>query len=277
MAQQFSDECLRFFIGDIRDRDRLRRAFNDVDMVIHAAALKHVNQAEYDCTEYIKTNVYGTENVIDAAIDCEVEKVLLISTDKAVNPISLYGASKLVSEKLFVAANNMVGKRKTRFSVVRLGNIWGSRGSVIPYYKKLVENGAECLPVTNPSMTRFFMTSENAAVNVIDFLDLMQGGETYIPRMGSIVINSIVDAFGKRPEIIGLRPGEKLHETACQAELLNLTLDFGDHFLIKPTVKLVHAYDYTWNGIGVPTKEPYISSDNWLYTVDEIKQLIKEA
>ena len=176
MAQQFDNECLRFFIGDIRDKDRLRRAFNDVDYVIHAAALKHVNQAEYDCTEYVKTNVCGTENVIDAAIDCEVEKVLLISTDKAVNPISLYGSTKLTSEKLFVAANNMVGKRKTRFSVVRLGNIWGSRGSVIPYYKKLVEQGEEYLPVTNRLMTRFFINSRDASRFTVDCFNMMQGG-----------------------------------------------------------------------------------------------------
>jgi UDP-N-acetylglucosamine 4,6-dehydratase len=285
MAQQFSDECMRFFIGDIRDLNRLRRAFNDVDMVIHAAALKHVNQAEYDCDEYIKTNVYGTQNVIDAAIDCEVEKVLLISTDKAVNPISLYGASKLTSEKLFVAANNMVGRRKTRFSVVRLGNIWGSRGSVIPYYKKLVAQGAEFLPVTDESMTRFFITSENASLFTLDCFTLMQGGETFIPKMPSIHLMDIVTAFGKKSKIVGIRPGEKLHETMCPVELADLVLDFGDYYVIEPTMKLVHNYDYAvYESDGyavqagiVGSDFKYDSQDNGVLTFDEVQQLIREA
>lgn len=281
MAQEFDHECLRFFIGDIRDKDRIKRAFNDVDMVLHCAALKHVNQAEYDVDEYIKTNVYGTQNVIDAAIDNEVEKVILVSTDKAVNPISLYGSTKLTSEKLFVSANNLVGKRKTRFSIVRLGNIWGSRGSVIPLFKKLVEQGHEYLPVTDPTMTRFFLTSKDAADFTIDCIKLMVGGETFVPKMPSASVNDIVKAFGKIPNIIGMRPGEKLHETACPEELLPLTLEYSGFYLIQPTVKLVHDYNYLWSNKGCGkcklSGKSYASNVNDFLTVEEIRRMIGEA
>lgn len=287
LAQEFDHECLRFFIGDIRDKDRLKRAFQDVDMVLHCAALKHVNQAEYDCDEYIKTNVYGTQNVIDAAIDNEVEKVILVSTDKAVNPISLYGSTKLTAEKLFISANNLVGSRYTRFSVVRLGNIWGSRGSVVPYYKNLIKQGVHFLPVTDKGMTRFFITAEESAKFTIDcLLYLMKGGETFIPKMKSARITDIVDAFRKEPGIVGMRPGEKLHETMCPEELLNLTLEFQNHFVIKPTVKLVHDLDYTMSytdyekgemETGQDAESEYNSMINKFLTVEEIRRMIEEA
>lgn len=282
MAQQYKNDCLRFFIGDIRDKDRLRRAFNDVDMVLHSAALKHVNQAEYDCDEYIKTNVYGTQNVIDAAIDCNVRQVLLISTDKAVNPISLYGASKLTSEKLFIAANNLVGTRITRFSVVRLGNIAGSRGSIIPLFKKLVQQGEERLPITDTRMTRLFITSEDAAKFTLRCFNLMQGGETFIPIMKSAYIADFAEALGKPFNIIGMRPGEKLHETMCPRELADLTYEFKDYYVIIPTMNLVHNYNYAFSledecGYLVHPTYQYDSQHNDYMRIPEIQELFKEA
>lgn len=282
MAQRFNNECLRFFIGDIRDKDRLRRAFNDVDMVLHAAALKHVNQAEYDVDEYIKTNVYGTQNVIDAAIDCNVEKVLLISTDKAVNPISLYGSTKLTSEKLFVAANNLVGKNETRFSVVRLGNIAGSRGSIIPLFKKLIEQGEEHLPITDTRMTRLFITSEDAAKFTLRCFNLMKGGETFIPIMKSAYIADFAEALRKPFKVIGMRPGEKLHETMCPRELANLTYEFKDYYVITPTMNLVHNYNYSFSyedemGYLVHGNYQYDSQHNDFMSIPEIQALFKEA
>lgn len=279
MAQQFKNECLRFFIGDIRDLPRLNRAFNDVEYVLHAAALKHVNQAEYDPDEYLKTNVNGTQNVIEAAINNEVKKIILISTDKAANPISLYGSTKLTAEKLFIAANNMVGKRETRFSVCRFGNISGSRGSVIPYFKKLVSDGADHLPVTDPLMTRFLITAKEAVKFTLRCFFLMQGGETFCPKMSSIVIHDLVKAFGKQCKIVGIRPGEKLHEIMCLSELDYLTLEFRNYFVIKPTMKLVHNYNYEVSLEGeraafVGPEFQYNSLKNRFLKVDEIKELI---
>jgi len=279
LTQQFSDECLRFFIGDIRDLSRLNRAFDDVDFVIHTAALKHVNQAEYDPDEYLKTNVNGTQNVIEAAINNEVKKVILISTDKAVNPISLYGSTKLTAEKLFIAANNIVGKRETRFSVCRLGNISGSRGSVIPYFKKLVSDGVDYLPITDPNMTRFLITAEEAAKFISRCFNLMQGGETFCPKMSSIIIHDLAKAFGKPCQIVGIRPGEKLHEILCLAELDYLTLEFRDYFVIKPTMKLIHNYNYeiskdSEHAAFVSSKFQYDSLRNQFLRIKEIKELL---
>jgi UDP-N-acetylglucosamine 4,6-dehydratase len=213
MAQTFSDECMRYFIGDVRDENRMSEAMDGVDIVIHAAALKHVPVAEYNPMECIKTNITGAENVIKAAIKNEVEKVIALSTDKASSPINLYGATKLASDKLFVAANNMVGKRKTRFSVVRYGHVVGSRGSVVPFFQKLVQEGAKELPITDEEMTRFLITLEDGVQFVLDNFERMHGGEIFIPKIPSMKVTELAKALAPHlpHKIIGIRPGEKMH------------------------------------------------------------------
>ncbi len=195
MAQQFKESCMRFFIGDVRDVERLKRAMDGVDYVIHAAALKHVPIAEYNPMECIKTNINGAQNVIDAALECSVQKVIALSTDKAANPINLYGATKLASDKLFVAANNIKGTKKTQFSVVRYGNVLGSRGSVIPYFKKLIEEGATELPITEAEMTRFWITLEQGVHFVLKNFARMQGGEIFVPKIPSMKMIDLAHAL----------------------------------------------------------------------------------
>jgi UDP-N-acetylglucosamine 4,6-dehydratase len=252
MAQEFDKPCMRYFIGDVRDKDRLIEAMGDVDFVIHAAALKHVPIAEYNPMECIKTNIDGASNVIQASIKNGVEKVIALSTDKAANPINLYGATKLASDKLFVSANNMVGKKKTRFSVVRYGNVVGSRGSVVPYFKKLIKNGAKELPITDDNMTRFFITLEDGVNFVLKNFERMQGGEIFIPKIPSMKIIDLAKAIA--PDMphknIGIRAGEKLHEIMCPSDDSHLTLEFENHFVIKPTIQFSNICDFSINKLG---------------------------
>ena len=242
MAQTFNDTCMRYFIGDVRDVQRLEEAMDGVDFVIHAAALKHVPVAEYNPMECIKTNINGAENVIKASIKNNVKKVIALSTDKAANPINLYGATKLASDKLFVAANNMVGGKDIRFSVVRYGNVIDSRGSVIPFFQKLLSQGAKELPITDIKMTRFLITLEDGVNFVLKNFERMYGGETFIPKIPSMKIVDLAKALAPDipHKIIGIRPGEKLHEIMCPSDDSHITLEFEDHFVIKPTIQFVH-------------------------------------
>jgi UDP-N-acetylglucosamine 4,6-dehydratase len=252
MSQDFNSPQMRYFIGDVRDPERLRQAMRGVDFVIHAAALKQVPAAEYNPMECIKTNVHGAENVIKAAIEEGVEKVMALSTDKAANPINLYGATKLASDKLFVAANNMVGHERTRFAVVRYGNVVGSRGSVVPFFRKLIADGAEALPVTDTRMTRFWITLQEGVDFVIRNFARMHGGEIFVPKIPSIRITDLAAAMAPHLPInvIGIRPGEKLHETMCPADDSHLTVAFHDHFVIRPTIKFFRGdIDYLTNNI----------------------------
>jgi UDP-N-acetylglucosamine 4,6-dehydratase len=252
MAQVFHDDCMRYFIGDVRDGERLMQAMSGVDYVIHAAALKQVPAAEYNPMECIKTNIYGAENVIKAALATEVEKVIALSTDKAASPINLYGATKLASDKLFVAANNMVGPRRTRFSVVRYGNVVGSRGSVVPFFRARIAEGCEFLPITDPRMTRFWITLQNGVDFVLKNFARMQGGEIFVPKIPSVNIVDLASAMAPHlpQRVVGIRPGEKVHETMCPADDSHLTLEFADHFVIKPTIQFAHAADFTRNRLG---------------------------
>jgi len=241
MAQTFPETeygCMRYFIGDVRDRDRLIMAMEGVDYVIHAAALKQVPAAEYNPMECIKTNVHGAENVIQAALANNVKKVIALSTDKAANPINLYGATKLASDKLFVAANNIAGSRPTCFAVVRYGNVVGSRGSVVPFFGKLIESGATSLPITDERMTRFWITLQEGVDFVLKNFERMSGGEIFVPKIPSVRIVDLATAMAPdaRQEIVGIRPGEKVHETMCPADDSHLTLEFHDHFVITPTI-----------------------------------------
>lgn len=252
MAQEFNSSEMRYFIGDVRDQQRLKQAMDGVDYVIHAAALKHVPVAEYNPMECIKTNIYGAENVIQAALAANVERVIALSTDKAANPINLYGATKLASDKLFVAANNMVGDRQTRFSVVRYGNVVCSRGSVIPFFQKLLDEGALELPVTDARMTRFWITLQNGVDFVIKNFQRMHGGEIFIPKIPSATILNLAEAMapGMPIKIVGIRPGEKLHEIMCPFDDSHLTLEFEDHFVIKPSIIFNVRSDYAVNHLG---------------------------
>ena len=253
MQQEYNQDCMRYFIGDVRDADRLDQAMKGVDYVIHAAALKQVPAAEYNPNECIKTNVHGAENVIQAAIANDVKKVIALSTDKAANPINLYGATKLVSDKLFVAANNVVGSGQTRFACVRYGNVVGSRGSVVPFFKGLVEKGATEIPVTHEDMTRFWITLQQGVDFVLKNFDRMYGGEIFVPRIPSIGILDLAEAYapGVPTRIIGIRPGEKLHEIMCPADDSHLTLEFDDHYVICPSIKFFGMdVDYKTNALG---------------------------
>lgn len=284
MAQKFNDKCMRYFIGDVRDNARLKEATRGVDYIIHAAALKHVPVAEYNPMECIKTNIDGAQNVIEAAIANGVEKVIALSTDKAANPINLYGATKLASDKLFVAANNMVGDKKTRFSVVRYGNVTGSRGSVIPFFQKLIREGATTLPITDEKMTRFLITLEDGVNFVLKNFERMYGGEIFVPKIPSMKMTELALALAPNlpHEIIGIRPGEKLHEIMCPADDSHLTLEFEDHFVIKPTIQFSYKSDFSVNRLGekgVPVSQgfEYNSGNNteWL-THEQFRQMIKD-
>jgi UDP-N-acetylglucosamine 4,6-dehydratase len=262
MQQQLDSSAMRYFIGDVRDGTRLRQAMEGIDYVVHAAALKQVPAAEYNPMECIKTNIHGAENVIAAALEREVDKVIALSTDKAANPINLYGATKLVSDKLFVAANNTVGAHRTRFSVVRYGNVVGSRGSVVPLFKKLISEKAQVLPVTDSRMTRFWITIEQGVDFVIKNFSRMHGGEIFVPRIPSMRITDLVEAMapGMQIKVIGIRPGEKLHEIMCPVDDSHLTLEFSDHFVIRPTIQFNRPSDYTKNTLleqGKPVPEGF--------------------
>ena len=253
MALEYNAPAMRYFIGDVRDEGRLTKAMDGVDYVVHAAALKHVPIAEYNPMECIKTNINGAENVINAALACGVEKVVALSTDKAANPINLYGATKLASDKLFVAANNIKGSKKTTFSVVRYGNVVGSRGSVVPFFKKLVDDGATEIPITDPRMTRFWITLEQGVEFVIKSFERMYGGEIYVPKIPSMRVVDIALALAPNlpMKVIGIRPGEKLHEVMCPADDSHRTVEFDDHFVIMPTIKFTDSdVDYLLNPLG---------------------------
>jgi UDP-N-acetylglucosamine 4,6-dehydratase/5-epimerase len=252
MQREYDTPEMRFFIGDVRDLARVQQAMRGIDFVIHAAALKHVPVAEYNPLECIKTNVQGAANVIQAAIDNEVEKVIALSTDKACSPVNLYGATKLCSDKLFVAANNMTGGRRTRFAVARYGNVVGSRGSVVPFFEGLLAGGATELPVTDPRMTRFWITLQQGVDFVLKNFARMQGGEIFIPKIPSMRIPDLVESLapGARMKIIGVRPGEKLHEAMCPADDSHLTLEFEDHYVIRPSITFFSPVDFAVNGLG---------------------------
>ncbi|MFC1667052.1 UDP-N-acetylglucosamine 4,6-dehydratase (inverting) [Candidatus Omnitrophota bacterium] len=264
---------LRYFIGDVRDTDRLHRAFNGVDIVIHAAALKIVPTAEYNPFEAIKTNIFGAENVINIAIDNNVKKVLALSTDKAANPINLYGASKLCAEKIFVAANNYSWKR-TRFSVVRYGNVFGSRGSVVPFFKECTKKGT--IPITDKKMTRFWITLEQGVEFVLSRLDEMKGGEVFVPKLPSIKIMDLAKAVCPKCKlkVIGIRPGEKLHETLLSSDDGIHSYEYKDRFITYS--KVVENGEKRKNApLGINFKG-YRSDNNteWL-NVDQLKKMIE--
>lgn len=234
----FADrDVLRFFIGDVRDRDRLEMAMRGVDYVVHAAALKQVPAAEYNPFECIRTNVMGAENVVQAAIRCDVRRVLALSTDKAANPINLYGASKLASDKIFVAANHLSGADGTRFAVVRYGNVVGSRGSVIPFFQRLLDEGAEYLPITDERMTRFWITLSQGVQFVLTSLEQMHGGELVVPKIPSMRIVDLARAMAPNlpHKTVGIRPGEKLHEVMITADDSRMTLELADRYIVQPS------------------------------------------
>ena len=250
--KDYNPEIMRFFIGDVRDVERLKEAMRGIDVVIHAAALKQVPAAEYNPMECIKTNIYGAENVIQAALYNDVDKVIALSTDKAANPINLYGATKLASDKLFVAANNMSGGR-TKFSVVRYGNVVGSRGSVVPLFDKLIREGTDSLPITDEEMTRFWISLQEGVDFVLKNMERMQGGEIFVPKIPSVHIVDLAKAMGPSlaVKIIGIRPGEKLHEIMCPADDSHLTVEFDDHFVITPSIVFFsRENDFTSNSLG---------------------------
>lgn len=269
------DPRVRWFIGDVRDRDRLMRAFHGVDVVIHAAAMKQVDTAEYNPFECIATNVLGAENVINACIDSGVERVVALSTDKASSPINLYGASKLCSDKLFVAGNHYSGAGKTRFSVVRYGNVVGSRGSVVPLFKRLAESGR--LPITDTRMTRFWITLPQAVEFVVKSFDRMSGGEIFVPRIPSTTILDLAEAIvpGAEIEVIGIRPGEKLHEEMISENDAHRTYRFDDHYVIAPTMANWGGQDMYASGTKVADDFSYCSDTNdWFFSVAEIRELL---
>ncbi|MCG8565850.1 MAG: UDP-N-acetylglucosamine 4,6-dehydratase (inverting) [Desulfobacterales bacterium] len=280
MRQKFPPTLpIRYFIGDVRDRDRLYRAFSDVDVVIHAAALKQVPAAEYNPFEAVKTNIIGAQNVIDAAIDSDVEKVVALSTDKAANPVNLYGATKLCSDKLFITGNSYAGKRhRTRFSVVRYGNVIGSRGSVVPLFRERVKQGV--LPVTDPRMTRFWITLEQAVQFVFQSLRDMAGGELFVPKLPSMNIMDLARAIGPDCDIdvVGIRPGEKLHEVMIPRDEARMTLEFEDRFIIRPESQYIKFAPKGGAGESVSEDFEYSSGTNpWTLTKAEVLEMIQQV
>jgi UDP-N-acetylglucosamine 4,6-dehydratase len=280
MRQAFPESAfpaMRYFIGDVRDRERLYRALDGVDLVIHAAALKQVPTAEYNPLEAIRTNILGAANVIDAAIDCNVQKVIALSTDKAANPINLYGATKLCSDKLFIAGNNYVGNRRTRFSVVRYGNVVGSRGSVVPFFLKMRSAGR--LPITDERMTRFWITLDQAVHFILGCLERMEGGELFVPKIPSMRITDLARAIAPecRLEVVGIRPGEKLHEVMIPEDEARHCAEFEDHFAILPAHFGVDPASYRQRHAGRTCPEGFsYSSDRntqWI-TVHELRRML---
>jgi UDP-N-acetylglucosamine 4,6-dehydratase len=280
MRQHFPDDDgspMRYFVGDVRDKERLYRALDGVDVVVHAAALKQVPSCEYNPLEAIKTNVLGAANLIDAAIDRNVKKVVALSTDKAANPINLYGASKLCADKLFVAANSYSGVHNTKFSVVRYGNVVGSRGSVVPFFMEMREKGV--LPITDTRMTRFWLTLERGVAFVLSSLERMQGGEIFVPKIPSMSILDLATAIAPecKTTVVGVRPGEKLHEIMVPVDDARNTLEFDDYFVILPTFANEGIEKYLKLGEGKPCPDGfrYSSDENtqWL-TVEELQKIL---
>ena len=270
-------ECIRYFIGDVRDKERLYRAFQGVDFVIHTAALKQVPAAEYNPFEAIKTNILGAQNIINVAIDQGVKRVVALSTDKAANPINLYGATKLCSDKLFIAGNAYVGREHTTFGVVRYGNVVGSRGSVIPFFLKQKENGL--LPITDPRMTRFWITLEQGVEFVLWCLEHMCGGELFVPKIPSMNILDLAKAIAPECEtkIVGIRSGEKLHELMITRDDSRQTLEFDNFYVIQPNFKFWDRR-CSWNsGHSVPEQFEYSSESNpWRLSIEEMRELIEK-
>jgi len=263
MAREFDGKCMRYFIGDVRDSDRLVQAMRGIDYVIHAAALKQVPAAEYNPIEAVKTNIHGAENVVRASLDNDVQKVIALSTDKAANPINLYGATKLASDKIFVAANNIAGGHDTRFSVVRYGNVVGSRGSVVPFFKSLITENATELPITHEHMTRFWITLQQGVDFVLKSFERMQGGELFVPKIPSVRIVDLARAMAPDlpHKIVGIRPGEKLHEVMCPSDDAYLTIAFEDHYVIRPTITFYTRnpsfYSNALNEVGHDVEEGF--------------------
>lgn len=273
MEQMFQNHpnasMLRFFIGDVRDQKRLMMAFRGVDYVVHAAALKQVPAAEYNPFECIKTNVLGAQNVVEAAITCGVKKIVALSTDKAASPLNLYGASKLAADKIFIAANSMAGAQEFSCSVVRYGNVLGSRGSVVPFFQKLINEGADFLPITDNRMTRFWITLEQGVDFVLSSLDMMHGGELYIPKIPSMKITDMARVMA--PDLplkeIGIRPGEKLHEIMITKDDGRQTIELEDRYIIKPQFKFWSDKSYADEGATAVAEDFEFASDNnkeWL-------------
>lgn len=282
MAQEFPESkypAIRYFIGDVRDLERLKRAFTDIDYVIHAAAMKHVHIAEYNPDECVKTNIGGAENVIKACLSSNVSRVVALSTDKACAPINLYGATKLTSDKLFIAANNIRGKQDIKFSVVRYGNVMGSNGSVIPFFMNKKSEGV--LPITDPNMTRFNISLKGGVDMVLHALDEAWGGELYVPKIPSYKITDVAEAIGPncKQEIVGIRPGEKIHEEMITSSDSFTTYDLGKYYVILPQVTNWNMEEYikTFNAKKVPVGFNYNSGDNEEWeTVNTLRSLIKE-
>lgn len=276
MSQQFGDDSrIRFFLGDVRDKERLQRAFYGVEVVVHAAALKQVPAAEYNPFEAVKTNIIGAQNIIDASIDSGVERVVALSTDKASSPINLYGATKLVSDKLFVQGNSYAAGRSTRFSVVRYGNVVGSRGSVVPFFQRIAHTGV--LPITDERMTRFWITLREGVDFVLASLESMKGGELYVPKIPSMRVTDLAKAIAPeaRIEFTGIRPGEKLHEEMISLDDARRTLDIGDRYVIQP--------EFPWwssthlEGKSLPEGFAYTSdrNDQWL-DVESLQAMLRD-
>lgn len=279
MKQYYENEDrIRFFIGDVRDKERLHRALNGVDVVIHSAALKQIPAAEYNPFEAVNTNIIGAQNIINTAIDNKVEKVVALSTDKAANPVNLYGATKLVSDKLFINGN-YYATGGTKFCVVRYGNVVGSRGSVIPYFKELIEKGEKVLPVTHPDMTRFWITLDQGINLVIKALTLTKGREIFIPKIPSMKVTDLAKAIDTNCQIkiIGIRPGEKIHETLIPEEDARRTIQFEDYFIIQPdSHPFAPAYE-PLDKDGKPLPEGFVYSSNlndWWLKPEELKEMI---
>ena len=282
MQQEFDAPPMRFFLGDVRDEPRLAMAMRGVDYVVHAAALKQVPAAEFNPMECVKTNVMGASNVLAAAMANDVKKVIALSTDKAANPLNLYGATKLCADKIFVAGNNLVGQGRTRFSVVRYGNVVGSRGSVVPLFKKLVREGASEIPITDPRMTRFWITLDQGVNFVLNSFARMRGGETFVPQIPSARITDMAEALapGIPQKIVGIRPGEKLHEIMCPADDSRLVLAYPQHYVIQPSIAFFSGVDFSTDGTGergVPVAEgfEYNSGTNPRFlSIEEIRALV---
>lgn len=278
MQQYIQSPKLRYFLGDVRDKERLNRAFDGIDVVIHAAAMKQVPASEYNPMEAIKTNIIGAENIVNVSIDQGVERVIALSTDKAANPLNLYGATKLCSDKLFVAGNALSGRHRTRFSVVRYGNVIGSRGSVIPFFMQRRNEGV--LPITDERMTRFWITLDQGVQFVLDSLARMQGGEIFVPKIPSMGIMDVAKVVAPecQTKIIGIRPGEKLHEIMITQDDAINTAEFENHFVIQPATEWWNRNDYlaSTGGKSVPEEFHYSSDNNkiWMST-DELAELLK--
>ena len=283
MSNNFNDDRLRFFLGDIRDKERVMLAMDGIDFVVHAAALKQVPAAEYNPMEFIKTNVLGAENVVFSAIEKKVKKVIALSTDKASNPINLYGASKLLSDKIFVSANNLVGKKDIRFSVVRYGNVFNSRGSVYPIFKKVIEEKKSYFPITHPDMTRFIITLDHGVNFVLQCFKKMHGGEIFIPKIKSLKILKLAQIMDetKKIKFLGIRPGEKLHEFLFSSDETPLIYEFKNYYLLAPSISFTHIAKkgYSIDKLGEKGKKlknsfNYSSDNNKFLTNTEIKRLI---